>query len=161
MPPSYLTHVERHAAMHSSFLHAPQPNAPPLTLWILIIGGTLTGAASWAIPHTITGVFEPFDDSVALLLCQATLAPLAFYAGLRAGFLRSALGLLCAWAGMNAYAYLFGSSETRAWIVLLMFGSLTLLLLPAVAMTIAAIARVFLRKLRKSSPPADDTHDRL
>jgi hypothetical protein len=136
----------------------PRQHAPPLALWIVMLGGGVAGTASWALPHAITGVFEPFDDSLALLICQAILTLPALYAGLRAGFLRSFAGLGCAWAGMNAYAYSFGSSEAQVWIRLLMFTSITLLLVPAVAATVGAISRAFLRKSRVPSLPARNPH---
>jgi hypothetical protein len=144
--------------MMRSSAQNPTKHASPLALWIVMLGGAVAGAASWALSHAITSVSEPFDDGIALVICQVTLALPALYAALRSGFLRSLAGLVCAWAGMNAYAYSFGSSEVRAWIVLLMFSSLTLLLIPAVAVTFGAIARAIFRKSHTTSTPAHNPH---
>ena len=95
--------------------------------WLVFLAGIVLGAASWAIPGAITGKFEPFDDTTGFFLCQTVLAASALIVGLRAGLLHALLCLVGAWVGMNVYAYTFGSSETRAWILLLLSSSLALL----------------------------------
>lgn len=109
--------------------------------------GLLLGPLSWVVSQPISGKFEPFDNTTGFFLCQAVLAIPILIIALRVGMLRALLGLFGAWIGMNAYAYLFGSSETRAWIVLLLFSSLTLLVFPAVAAIVGGIVRA-IRKRR-------------
>lgn len=123
---------------------------------LLLPAGIALGAASWAICGAVTGKFEPFDNTTGFFLCQTVLALPMLILGLRAGTLRALLCLLGAWAGMNAYAYLFGSSETRAWIVLLLFSSLTLLVFPAIAAIGGGIVRASQRRPRAhAGTPAD------
>ncbi|NOT88620.1 MAG: hypothetical protein HOP03_10590 [Lysobacter sp.] len=113
--------------------------------------GLLLGPLSWVASQLVSGKFEPFDNSTGFFLCQAVLAIPVLVIGLRVGMLRALLCLVGAWIGMNAYAYAFGSSETRAWIVLLLFSSLTLLVFPAVAGGVGGIVRAILRKSRKTT----------
>jgi hypothetical protein len=70
---------------------------------------------------------------------------------------------------MNLYAYAFGSDETRAWIVLLLFSSLTLLMFPLAAMILGGIGHALRRRgarrrgvndgMRSSAPAPTDTRD--
>jgi hypothetical protein len=111
--------------------------------------GLLLGPSSWVASQLISGKFEPFDNSTGFFLCQAVLAIPALIIGLRVGMLRALLCLVGAWIGMNAYAYTFGSSETRAWILLLLFSSMALLVFPAVA----GIGGGIVRAIRKRKTP--------
>lgn len=120
--------------------------------WLVFLVGIVLGAASWAIPGAITGKFEPFDNTTGFYLCQSVLALSALIVGLRAGFLRALLCLVGAWVGMNVYAYTFGSSEMRAWILLLLFSSLTLLMFPLAAAIVGGVVRM-VRMRRSTAPP--------
>lgn len=120
--------------------------------WLVFLVGIVLGAASWAIPGAITGKFEPFDNTTGFYLCQSVLALSALIVGLRAGFLRALLCLVGAWVGMNVYAYTFGSSEMRAWILLLLFSSLTLLMFPLAAAIVGGLVRR-VRTRRSTAPP--------
>lgn len=111
--------------------------------------GLLLGPLSWGASQLMSGKFEPFDNTTGFFVCQTVLAIPTLVIGLRAGMLRALLCLVGAWIGMNAYAYLFGSSETRAWILLLLFSSLTLLVFPAVAAIVGGIVRA----IRKRQAP--------
>lgn len=120
--------------------------------WLVFLAGIVLGAASWAIPGAITGKFEPFDDTTGFFLCQTVLAASALIVGLRAGLLHALLCLVGAWVGMNVYAYTFGSSETRAWILLLLFSSLALLMLPLAAAIVGGVVRRV--RARRSTAPS-------
>ncbi len=110
--------------------------------------GLLLGPASWWIVRLATDRFEPFDDSAGFFLCQTLLAlPMAVLA-FRRGVIAALPALPGAWIGMNAYAYAFGSDETRAWIVLLLFSSLTLLMLPLAATVFGGIGHALRRRRR-------------
>ncbi|MEQ1514190.1 MAG: hypothetical protein ABL934_16130 [Lysobacteraceae bacterium] len=120
--------------------------------------GVLLGPLSWVASQLISGKFEPFDNSTGFFLCQAVLAIPALIIGLRVGMLRALLCLVGAWIGMNAYAYTFGSSETRAWILLLLLSSLALLVFPAIAGIVGGIVRAALRsRILRKSPNTTDT----
>ena len=108
--------------------------------------GLLLGPLSWGASQLMSGKFEPFDNATGFFVCQAVLAIPTLIIGLRVGMLRALFGLVGAWIGMNAYAYLFGSGETRAWILLLLFSSLTLLVLPAIAAIVGGIVRAIRKR---------------
>lgn len=114
-------------------------------LFVFLVG-ILLGPLSWGASFLVSGKFEPFDNSTGFFVCQAALAIPVFVIGLRVGMLRALLCLAGAWLGMNAYAYAFGSSETRAWILVLLFSSLALLVFPAAAGIIGGMVRAILRK---------------
>lgn len=123
--------------------------------WLFVFG-CLVGTASWPIAGAFSGRFEPFDSTVGFYVCQAVLALPALWASLRFGFLRTLALLFGAWLGMNVYAYAFGSDETRAWILLGLFSSLALLMLPLAASLFGAVARALRRRTaaRESNPAA-------
>ena len=116
--------------------------------------GLLLGPLSWGASHLMSGTFEPFDNATGFFVCQAVLAIPTLVIGLRVGILRALLCLVGAWIGMNAYAYAFGSSETRAWILLLLFSSLTLLIFPTVAAIVGGVVRA-IRKRRAATPAGE------
>jgi hypothetical protein len=115
---------------------------------LVFVLGVLLGPLSWGASQLASGKFEPFDNATGFFVCQVVLAIPALVIGLRLGMLRALLCLVGAWVGMNTYAYAFGSSETQAWIVLLLFSSLVLLVFPAVAGIVGGIVRAILRKSR-------------
>lgn len=110
--------------------------------------GLLLGPASWWVVRLATDRFEPFDNGVGFFLCQTVLAlPMAVLA-FRHGVLAALPALPGAWVGMNAYAYLFGSDEARAWIGLLLFSSLTLLMFPLAATVAGGIGHALRQRRR-------------
>jgi hypothetical protein len=101
--------------------------------FVAFILGLALGPLSWAASYLASGTFEPFDSGTGFFVCQTVLVLGLLMVGLRAGLWHALLCLSGTWIGMNSYAYLTGGSETRAWIVLLLFSSLTLLLFPLAA----------------------------
>lgn len=81
----------------------------------LFLAGGVVGVLSWALAWLISGSFEPYDSSLGLLVNQLLLcAPLALL--LRRASLMGPWFYFCgAWLGMNAFSYLAGNSESRAW----------------------------------------------
>ncbi len=129
-------------------------------LWLFVCG-CLVGAASWPIAGVFSGRFEPFDSTVGFYVCQAVVALPALWSSLRFGLLRTLPLLLGAWLGMNVYAYAFGSDETRAWMLLGLFSSLTLLMIPLAMTMLGAAAGMILRRssARTSNAAALASHD--
>lgn len=108
--------------------------------------GLLLGPASWWVVRLATDRFEPFDNGAGFFLCQIVLAlPMAVLA-FRRGVVAALPALPGAWLGMNAHAYIFGSGETRAWIGLLLFSSLTLLMFPLAATVAGGIGHALRRR---------------
>lgn len=136
---------------------------------VAFVVGLLLGPASWWIAGLVSGKFEPFDDSAGFFVCQAVLALPMFALAFRRGLPTSVPALPGAWLGMNLYAYALGSDETRAWIVLLLFSSLTLLMLPLASMLAGGIGHALRRRaarrraagdgMRSSAPTPTGTHD--
>ncbi len=122
--------------------------------FVLLVIGFLLGAASWRVSYFASGAFEPFDSATGFVVCQAVLALPALVIGLRVGMLRALLMLSGAWVGIIAYAYIFGDSEARAWIALLLFTSLALLAFPAGAGILGGAVRAILRKSRDTTDTA-------
>ena len=113
---------------------------------VAFVVGLLLGPASWWIAGLASGRFEPFDDSAGFFVCQAVLALPMGALAFRRGLPTSLPALPGAWLGMSLYAYAFGSDETRAWIVLLLFSSLTLLMFPLAAMIFGGIGPALRRR---------------
>jgi|GEM_PF-1634253 len=118
----------------------PVPALVTQSISVLTVGSGC-GALSWFAAHAVSGSFEPYDSSIGLaanqlvlclpamvLACKPRLALLLFY-------------FLGAWLGMNAYAYVFGSSEQRAWAMLGVVSSLLLLFWPMVLAVVAVVIR--------------------
>jgi hypothetical protein len=120
---------------------------------VFLIGLAL-GPLSWLAAQAVSGQFEPFDDGRGFVVCQVVLSIALFVIGLRTGVLRALLCLVGVWAGMNAYGYAAGGSEMRAWIVLLMFSSLTLLLFPLAAGVLGGIVRAVRARRSAVAPSA-------
>ncbi len=122
---------------------------------VVFLLGVALGPLSWLAAQAVSGHFEPFDDGRGFLVCQAVLSIALFIVGLRTGALRALLCLIGVWVGMNAYGYLAGNSEMRAWIVLLMFSSLTLLLFPLAAGISGGIVRAVRARRGAALPPTE------
>jgi hypothetical protein len=82
----------------------------------LIFGLTL-GAFSWAIVPLVSGEFEPFDSEIGFYTGQVMLAAAAFYLGFSRGMKQLLVYIVGVYIGCIVYAYAFGSSDTRAWIL--------------------------------------------
>ena len=92
--------------------------------------GLAAGALSWASAGLLTERFEPFDTELGFYSGQAVLSICAACIGYWGGVRSVLLYLVCAYLGMNIYAFVAGGSEHRAWILLGMITTLTLLVYP-------------------------------
>ena len=71
---------------------------------------------------------------------------MALLIGFRLGFRALCIFISCAYFGMNTYAYLFGSSDSRAMALLGLIVTLVLIIFPTLAGLLGYIAgRVILR----------------
>ena len=95
-----------------------------------LISGLVLGAASWAIVPLVSDVFEPFDNELAFFLGQSVLSVASFYFGYSSGLKYVYIFILGVYVSSNVYPYLFGSSEQRAWALLLLITSITLCVIP-------------------------------
>ena len=80
--------------------------------------GLVLGTASWAITPLVSDVFEPFDNELSFWLSQSVLSVVSFYLGYSIGMKCVFMFITGVYVSSNVYAYLFGSSEQRAWALL-------------------------------------------
>ena len=100
---------------------------------MVFIAGLIMGAISWGIVALVSDRFEPFDSTPGFLMGQTLLSAVALVIGFRYRLLQVFLFIAGAYAGMNAYVYLMGGSESRAWIYLGLLTTLSLILVPALS----------------------------
>jgi hypothetical protein len=114
------------------------------------IAGVALGAFSWAVCPLVSGHFEPFDTSLGLIIGQMSMLLLAIYTGWakKLGFLL--LLLVGMYLGQNLYAYAFGSSEIRAWMLLGLFSTLLLCILPSIGGFIARGVSLYVQRTNES-----------
>ncbi len=97
---------------------------------VLLLQAAVVGGFSWALCPWVSNQFEPFDTTLGLLLGQVfmvTFVALVAWYNTLGGVLLSVVGL---YFGQNAYAYVFGGDESRAWAGVLLLSSVGLCLLP-------------------------------
>jgi hypothetical protein len=120
----------------------------------LIVGISL-GAASWGLSQAVSGRFEPFDSGVGFLVTQIILSSAAFMVGIRRGIVDPVVLVSGAYLGMNAYAYAFGGSESKAWATLGAITTIALVVFPALAGVLGGIARRVLARSRQGEAKRD------
>ncbi len=112
--------------------------------------GIIIGAISWACSGWFSDRFEPFDSSVGFILNQLLLSVFAIYLGYTKGGKSLLLFLAFAYVGLNAYSYLFGGSEQKAWFLLGLFTTLVFFITPLVLGFIAKSVSVWQKKYNKN-----------
>ena len=113
---------------------------------VLTIIGFLAGVASWGVVTVVSDKFEPFDSGLGFVLGQIILSSIALWVGYKRRIVTLLTYLLAAYMGMNVYAYTFGGSEQKAWILLGLFSSLFLLFFPLLSGVIGKIINVIQQK---------------
>ncbi len=99
---------------------------------IIFTIGIIAGAASWGVVSLVSDRYEPFDSGLGFFVGQFMLSIIAFWIGYKKRFRDLAIYLTGAYVGMNAYAYIFGGSEQRAWASLGMVTTISLIIIPLV-----------------------------
>lgn len=115
-----------------------------LTRKNIFLVGIIIGGLSWAICPLVSDKFEPFDTGLGYVLGQILMTSFTVYIGFNGGFRNLLVAVFGAYVGQNAYAFTFGSDETRAWFLLLMFTSLFLCVIPL----LAGIVSMFISKYK-------------
>jgi len=119
-----------------------------MKLRAFVIGLTL-GAISWAIVPLVSNNFEPFDSSAGFYIGQAIMSVGAFYFAYSKGIKNILLYILGIYIGQNIYAYIFGTSNTRSWALLLLITSLVLCVYPLIAAIIGKILNMAFNKSKQ------------
>lgn len=109
--------------------------------------GIIAGGFGWYISWLVSGKFEPFDSDVGFYASQVFLSVITFIIGYKASYLvlQTIFGI---YIGQVLYAYMFGSSETRAWIYLGMITIIALCIFPLISGIIGVVLREI--KIKKS-----------
>lgn len=110
------------------------------------LAGVVLGALSWAVCPWVSGQFEPFDTSLGLAIGQMSMLMLAIYTGCTKSLGVLLLVLIGMYFGQNVYAYILGSAETRAWMLLGLLTTLFLCILPLIGGLLARWLSLYLRR---------------
>ena len=108
--------------------------------------GIILGALSWAVCPLVSNSFEPFDTGSGFIIGQLTMLIFISYVGWSTNIKNVVIRVVGLYMGQNTYAYIFGTSETKAWATLLLFTSIALCLLPLLSGLIARGVNVYLRR---------------
>jgi hypothetical protein len=117
----------------------------------IFVIGFILGCLSWAICPLVSDRFEPFDTGIGFLIGQVIMAVFTVYIGFIANYKKLLLAVLGLYLGQNAYAYVVGGSEAKAWAVLLLFTSIFLCIIPLVFGLSAKGINVFLQHRKTNS----------
>lgn len=113
--------------------------------------GAGVGGLSWAVASLASGKFEPFDSGVGLIVNQFILTVSTAFLAWRYAIATPILYLTAAYLGMNGYAYLFGGSESTAWVLLGAIVSTTLLLAPMIGLFVTIAVKALRRRSLSSA----------
>ena len=116
---------------------------------VLLLAGALLGTFSWLLAATVSGKFEPYDSESGFLVTQIILSCACLAVGIQRGMVDCLILVFGAYVGMNAFAFAFGGSETRAWAMLGLITSVALLIYPVLAGLIGAAAGAWRRRARR------------
>ena len=104
--------------------------------------GIVLGAASWAVVPLVSDKFEPFDSELGFYIGQCILSVMALYLGFTGGLKHVFIFVMGVYISSNIYPYLFGSSESRAWVILGLITALALCLFPLVFGVLGKLVRI-------------------
>jgi hypothetical protein len=116
----------------------------------LFLAGIILGALSWAICPLVSESFEPFDTGTGFIIGQLVMVIFVSFIGWSKNVKAVILSVAGLYVGQNTYAFIFGTSEAKAWAILLLFTSIFLCLLPLVSGLIARSINVYLQRHTKS-----------
>lgn len=115
-----------------------------------IASGVAIGAASWFFASVVSGEFEVYDSSMGLAVNQSILSVSAALVATRYRASAALLFIVSAYLGLNSFAYVMGSSESRVWAGLGAVVSVLLFLIPVIAAFGAVTVRTLLRARARS-----------
>lgn len=100
--------------------------------YVSLITGLALGAASWAIVPLVSDKFEPFDSESGFYIGQSVLSLASFIFGYLYGLKYVFIFITGSYISFNAYPFIFGSSESRAWASLGLVTTLVLCFYPLI-----------------------------
>jgi hypothetical protein len=117
--------------------------------YLSFVGGIILGIAGWAIVPLVSDRFEPFDSDLGFCIGQSILSIVAFYIGFSFGLRYVFIYVFGIYMASNAYPYIFGSSESRAWASLALITTLALCVFPLLLGVLGKLARFGKTKYNK------------
>ncbi|MES9907005.1 MAG: hypothetical protein ABW150_00675 [Candidatus Thiodiazotropha sp.] len=98
----------------------------------VITVGIIAGTTSWAVVGLVSDRYEPFDSDTGFYIGQFILSTIALWVGYNKKLIDLVVYLVAAYFGMNAYSYIFGGSEQKAWVMLGMITTISLIVFPSI-----------------------------
>ena len=122
-----------------------------MKIFLLLTLGFFLGAASWGIVSLVSDRFEPFDSGIGFFTGQFMLSSVALGVGYQLGIRGVLILIFSAYVGMNAYAYLFGGSEQKAWFLLGLITTVSLIIFPTIIGFCGRLLNYVVSKFRKQA----------
>lgn len=119
---------------------------------VALIAGIACGAGSYALGGVLSGTFEPFDSGIGFLSTQVVLGCAAFWVAYKYSAKPMLAMVLGGYFGLILYPYIFGSSETRGWILLGAITTLALVVMPLLAGLVGVLMRRLLQARAEKGP---------
>lgn len=116
----------------------------------IFVIGFILGAISWAICPFVSDRFEPFDTGKGFIIGQLIMIVFAAYIGWANNIKNVIISVAGMYVGQNAYAYEFGTSEAKAWALLLLATSIFLCILPLISGLVTRGINVLLQRQTKN-----------
>ena len=117
----------------------------------IAFAGIFLGAASWGVVGLVSNRFEPFDSGTGLLIGQLVLSLSSFAIAYRTGMWKALLFVAASYVGMNVYANVFGTTEQRAWFILGLVTTLSLIISPVMCALLGRLAHSAMVRFRNNS----------
>ena len=115
----------------------------------IFIVSLMLGAASWAVCPLVSDRIEPFDTGIGFIIGQFLMVTFTAYVGWTTNTISVIYSVVGLYISQNAYAYIFGSGEARAWAILLLITSITLCIFPLISGLTTRGIHVFLQRHKK------------
>ena len=112
--------------------------------------GILAGATSWGVASLVSDKYEPFDSGIGFLIGQIILCAIAYRVAYKKKFGDLVIYVVATYVGMNSYSYIFGGSEQRAWALLGLITTISLIIFPFICGVIGIIVRNVQQKYNKA-----------
>ena len=116
----------------------------------IFIVSLILGAASWAVCPLVSDRFEPFDTGIGFIIGQLLMVTFTAYVGWTTNTISVILSVVGLYISQNVDAYIFGTSEAKAWAILLLLTSITLCILPLISGLTTRGVNVFLQRKTKN-----------
>ena len=115
--------------------------------YISLLSGLILGIVTWVIVPLVSDSFEPIDNDLAFYSGQSILSVAAFIIGFLFGIKPLFFFLLGVYISCNAYPFIFGPSESRAWAGMGLITNLLFCVYPLVAGSLGRLSNLIWLKI--------------